>query len=126
MIVWSVWGTMTVVLLVIASALFYARPPQQSELQLGTDILIDFALLDSDAVKNLEPFYHTGVVFSYTAKDKNGREVKGNITAVTQDEAKILLVGQGFVSPTVQAVPVGRNQPFSLYYQPKIVTQPPQ
>ena len=80
-------------------------------------VVINFESIDSDQVKNLEPFLGVQIEFNYIAQDKDDKQVVGKISATTKDDAKILLEGMGFKVSSLQESNIGRNEPFIPYYQ---------
>ena len=82
----------------------------------GSGLQIDFAVVDSDQVKNLRPFDAIGLEFSYVAKNKNGKQVAGTISASNEADAKKLLEGMGLAIVSLKQTYMGRNNPFIPYY----------
>ncbi len=80
------------------------------------NITINLSIMDSDKIKNLEPFNEEiGSVFIYTVQDKNGRKTTGNISAATKEQAQSLLEQSGFKVLSLEEMSVGRNDPFISY-----------
>jgi uncharacterized protein YpmB len=82
----------------------------------NANISIDFTVLDSPEVKNLEPFNDVTKEFSYTGTNKAGKIVKGSVFAKDQDTAQADLTSQGITTTNLQEATVGRNEPFTAYY----------
>jgi uncharacterized membrane protein YkgB len=78
-------------------------------------IAINFNFLDSDRVKNLEPFVVSQAEFSYIVKDKDGKQVAGNISAHSKQEAKTLLENSEFTIINLQEMNAGKSNPFAAY-----------
>ncbi len=83
------------------------------------DVKINFSVIDSELVKKLEPFKDITTEFIYTTQNKDGRQIKGKISAVSKNEAKVFLEGTGLKVLTLESVAIGRDEPFTIYYQPK-------
>ena len=83
------------------------------------DVKINFSVIDSELVKKLEPFKDITTDFIYTTQNKDGRQIKGKISAVSKNEAKVFLEGTGLKVLTLESVAIGRDEPFTIYYQPK-------
>ncbi len=81
------------------------------------NITINLDIIDSDRVKNLEPFGAIETEFSYIAEDKGGKKVQGSISALSKDEAIATLEKAGFKILSLQEVFIGKKEPFTPYYQ---------
>ncbi len=79
------------------------------------DVNINFSVIDSDQVKNLEPFPEIEIEFNYIGQDKNGKKVKGEILAVNKDDALIILEKIGIKVSSLEESSVGRKEPFAPY-----------
>lgn len=80
------------------------------------EIKINFNVVDSDLVENLEPFLRIKTEFSYAAKDEKGRNVAGKISAVGMDEARDFLERAGLKILDLKEANIGRSEPFIIYY----------
>ena len=80
------------------------------------DIGIDFSIIDSDEVKNLETFLVPQIEFSYKALDKNNKQVTGRIFANDENDAKNNLSNSGFKNINLEEVNIGKKEPFVPYY----------
>src|SRR3989344_2955166 len=76
------------------------------------DIGIDFGIIDSDEVKNLETFLVPQIEFSYKALDKNNKQVTGRIFANDENDAKNNLSNSGFKNINLEEVNIGKKEPF--------------
>lgn len=85
------------------------------------DIKINFDVVDSDRVKNLEPFSNIQTQFDYVATDQAGSQTQGVISAISKDEAKSILADRGLQAVSLQEVGLGRSDPFVSYYSPIIL-----
>lgn len=80
-----------------------------------SDVSINFNIIDSTAVSNLEPFLGLEMEFAYVVEDNDGKQVTGNISAVSQEAARDLLGGAGFKVISIQEMQIGRTEPFMAY-----------
>ncbi len=111
------------VVILIAVSLFIFIPSFRSQIidipDSGTyatpDIKLNFNIIDSNQVKNLQPFGSIETEFSYIAKDKNGKQVVGKISEVDRDSAQKSLEQMGFIVSSLQETNVGRTDPFVPY-----------
>ena len=76
------------------------------------NININFALIDSDHVQNLEEFTLIEANFTYVAQNASLRQVAGSIFATTRQEAEQKLEAQNLKVIAIQQAPVGRSEPF--------------
>src|SRR3989338_1164563 len=86
----------------------------------SSNIKINFSIVDSDKVKNLETFTKIQEEFTYFAKDKDENQVTGRISAFTKEDALIALEGLGFKEIVLEKSSIGRIEPFIPYYQQTI------
>lgn len=80
------------------------------------DIKVDFVLVDSDKVKNLEPFLDIQTEFVYVAKNQDGTEAGGTIVSSSKEEARKTL--EGMMELTVislEQANLGKSDPFIAY-----------
>lgn len=119
-LIWIIGGLLAFIMLVIALVVF---PPQWQDNQSGDPIAIaelqlNLGILESDPLKNLERF--STIIqssFTYTAKDKQGKTVAGNVLASDETQAKKILTDQGFENIELKGPMVGKTDPFLPYYQ---------
>ncbi len=79
------------------------------------DIVINMSILDSDSVKNLQPFVVVQIQFAYVVEDQSGKQIIGNILADSQDNAKNILEDAGYKVLNVMLADAGKNNPFASY-----------
>ncbi len=79
------------------------------------NIAINMNIVNSDQVKNLNPFYDLQTEFSYVVADKNGKQTQGNISAATKEDAQALLQQSGYTIISLDEATVGRSDPFVSY-----------
>lgn len=99
-------------LLKVKDRLITAPPQTVSNLP---DIKINFDIIDSNQVATLLPFKDIKAEFSYIAENQAGKQVSGTVSAINQGEALQILTGQGLKVSNLQAISVGRNEPFTPY-----------
>lgn len=79
------------------------------------DIKINFNTIDSDQVKNLDPFGAIELEFFYIVEDKNGRQIIGRISAAAKNDAQKILEEGGFKVSELVETNIGRKEPFAPY-----------
>ena len=92
----------------ISSALVFNKPK----------VNIDMKIFDSDQFKNLLPFTKMEMQYSYKATTKDNKQQAGFIPAVSIDKAKAILESMGLNVIEIKEVAIGRDNPFTPYYQP--------
>lgn len=125
---WSI--TLLLILLLFMISLIIFPPQFRNELQSTVpegvfDMLntkINFNIMDSNQVKNLDPFEDVETEFTYIAQDKDGKQITGRISAVSKIKAESILEEMGFKVFSLQESDIGRNEPFIPYYQPTTKT----
>ena len=121
---WSIITGLVLILFIIPLLIFYPLFVNESQNILEGGVLkpainINFSIIDSPQVKNLEPFLDIVTEFTYIAEDKNGKQVIGKISATGQDDAKILLQEMNLKILHLEESNTGRKEPFIPYYQSK-------
>lgn len=89
---------------------------QRNEGSFDQQLSINFNVVDSERVKNLELFDEIPNAFDFTAQESNGREITGQISAVNTEEARAVLEDTGLSVLEIKESGIGRNQPFTPYY----------
>lgn len=126
------WSVIILLALALFSISLFVFPPQvenallnsEKEVSDRSDIKIDLSIIDLEQVKNLEPFLDNAETeFNFIAKDKNGKQMTGNILAPNKDEAIRILKEKGFDVSSIKESNLGKNEPFVPYYQTIEVTQ---
>ena len=79
------------------------------------NVIIDLNIIHSDKFKNLIPFGAMPTEFVYTVTGKNGKQITGNISAGTIQEAQKLLEASGFKIISLKTMDIGRSNPFVTY-----------
>ncbi|KKP42231.1 MAG: hypothetical protein UR31_C0017G0010 [Parcubacteria group bacterium GW2011_GWA2_33_14] len=79
------------------------------------DVKINFSIIDSPAVENLELFQELQIEFSYIAQDENDNQVIGKIISSSKDGAKKTLEERGLKVSVLEEANLGRNNPFVSY-----------
>ncbi|OGZ69157.1 MAG: hypothetical protein A3D35_03000 [Candidatus Staskawiczbacteria bacterium RIFCSPHIGHO2_02_FULL_34_9] len=120
------WVVILFSIIFLFSFSFFIFPPldnfssQQGEIFGQYDVKIDLGLLDSDKVKNLNLFSEEiKLEFTFTAKDKNGKSVAGNIMAIDKNEAESILKDKEFTVLSIDEYQAVNGDPFSPYYGSK-------
>ena len=80
------------------------------------DISINFDIIDSEEVKNLESFSIIKIEFSYSALDKNNRKVVGKVLAIDKNDALSILQKTGLKNINLEEINAGKKEPFIPYY----------
>lgn len=114
-------------LIIITFWVFLSRPqPPAPELVFNKPkVNIDLKILDSDQFKSLVPFPQMPIQFSYTAISQTGKTVEGLITATSIEEATMLLKETGLDVGSIEEANVGRENPFTPYYEGFVVPSSP-
>lgn len=112
-------------LLVISLVVFLSKPKEvQPALAFNKPkVNIDMAIFESDQFKSLHPFTEMETQYSYKAKTKNDKIEAGFISAISSEQARIILTGMGLTVLEIKEADIGRENPFSPYYQ-QVVTPP--
>ncbi len=77
-------------------------------------LVINLSVIDSAQVSSLQPFTTVQTEFTYVVKDKKGKQINGNISATSQQEAQSLLEASGFSVVSVSLTQAGNSEPFTL------------
>ena len=106
-------------LAVISLGVFLSKP---KEVSFGLvfnkpKVNIDMKVFDSDQFKNLQQFSQIEIQYSYKALTKDGKQKTGFISAVSIDQAKEMLEGLGLTVSELKEAEIGRDNPFTPYYQ---------
>ena len=83
---------------------------------------IDTKIFDSVQFKSLQPFTQMQTQYSYEATTKAGKTKTGFVTAGSIDEAKAILTNMGLSPTQLKETEIGREDPFSPYYQATVDT----
>ena len=109
--------------LFISLTVFFSQPKQNgSQLVFNKPkVNIDFTVFASDSFKNLEPFTEMEFQFTYQALTKDNKNVQGLISAVSVEVARTMLEAMDLKVGSIKEVEIGRENPFTPYYQDAIV-----
>ncbi len=115
----GITGIFAFLLLMIALFVFLAKPKEVApDLVFNKPkININLDLLNSDQFKRLEPFSEMEMQFVYTGTTIKGKSAEGKISAVSIEEARAMLEQQGLTVSEIKEAEVGRENPFTPYYQ---------
>ena len=110
-------GLVCFVLIIISLRIFLIKPRAIPPGIVFTppEIEINFEILKSDLVKNLELFAGLKKEFSYQGETKEGEIQSGKILAVSQEEALKFLEEFGLSEIELTEMEVGRENPFLPY-----------
>lgn len=111
------------ILIIIIFIVFLIKPKPISDTKVfkKPDIKINFLVLDSEELKNLNVLDPIEYQFKYTALTKLGEDVFGKITAVSEQEAKNKLEKNELTGIELEIEEIGRDNPFNIYYQSSII-----
>lgn len=113
-------GTVTALALavsIIFFVVFFAKPKEASELVFNKPkASVNVNFLDSNELKNLEPFPEMETEFVYEAFTAKRKKVSGNIWAISEEEAVRLLGELGLSPSKIDEVLIGKDNPFESYY----------
>ncbi len=117
------WIAVTIILLLAVISLVVFIPKFFNKSQRITNqaslsqptIAINLSIVDSDKVKNLEPFLQIEIDYAYVAQDQNGKQVAGTIAATSKDEAKKFLEALNLKVSSIKEANVGNSNPFISY-----------
>jgi hypothetical protein len=117
---WSIIGVFALVIAMVSLVVFppdYRSMPEitQDGAMAKASIAINFNVVDSDQVKNMEPFSMVKREFSYEGRDKNRRLVKGKLLAVNKNEAELMLSRLSITPLILEETLAGNSEPFASY-----------
>lgn len=122
MLTWGITAALLLFLFIISLIIF---PPQFKNKFINNvpkenfqipEVKINFDIIASPQLANLEKFESIQTEFDYTAEDQTGKKVNGKVSALNLESAKTNLEGQGLKVLTLQEFSIGRNEPFVPYY----------
>jgi hypothetical protein len=95
---------------------FLAKPKQvpQGLVFNRPKVNVDLNVLDSDVVRNLEPWSEIKTQFDYRAM-RGGQIVEGRVGATSMDEARKILSDLGLSVSFLEESQIGRENPFEPY-----------
>ncbi len=108
-----------ILLVFVSLAVFLATPKEVPTVLVFNKpkVTINMDVFNLDQFKSLYPFTEMTIQFSYTAQTKDGNSVSGFISAISADEATKTLQDSGYTVLTIKEVEIGRDNPFTPYYQ---------
>ena len=107
-----------VVLAISALGIFFYKPaPSYIELTFNRPkVSINMDVFNLDQFKNLQPFDKMEILYFYRAmQDKQVQE--GYVHAVSYDQAQLTLTNMGLEVTELREAAIGRENPFTPYYQ---------
>ncbi len=122
-------GLFFLILIIIGLRVFLAKPKKIALEEVSyafhaPEIRINFDVLKSDKVKNLEFFPEIEKEFNYKAQTVKGESKSGKIAAPSQEKATQILTALGLSGITLEEIKGGRSTPFRPYYEIKPPTPP--
>jgi len=81
-------------------------------------------IFDSDQFKNLQPFTEMQIQYVYVATTESGQLKNGFITAISLDQARQILASLGLNVTKLEEAAIGRDNPFTPYYQDIVPSEP--
>jgi len=114
-------GLFFLLLIMIGLGVFLAKPKKTApeEVFLAPEIKINFDVLKSDKIKNLEFFPEIEKEFNYKAQTANGESRSGRIAAPSAEKAMQILIALELSGITLEEIKIGRDNPFTPYYEVK-------
>jgi len=103
----------------VSLAVFLSKPtaPAPELIFNKPKVAIDMAVFDSEQFKNLQLLENIQTQFSYIATAKDGSTQTGFIQAESKQNAATLLTEMGLTVSELKEVEIGRDNPFTPYYQ---------
>jgi hypothetical protein len=106
-------------LAIISAIVFLSGPKEVAPILVFNKpkVNVNIAVFDSEQFKNLEPFAGMEVQYTYTALTKQNKTQTGFISAVSVEAATAKLTSMGLKVSEVKEAQIGRDNPFTPYYQ---------
>lgn len=117
-------GITIILLLFLGSVslmVFFSKPQEKAQPLVFNKpkVNINLTVLDLEQFKNLQPFTEMEIQFAYNAL-KDNKPVKGFISAISEDQARETLTRMGFVVTQIKEAEIGRDNPFTPYFDTTI------
>ncbi|OGZ79481.1 MAG: hypothetical protein A2358_04350 [Candidatus Staskawiczbacteria bacterium RIFOXYB1_FULL_37_44] len=111
-------------LAVVSFAVFLAQPKKVSQVLVFNKpkVNIDMSVFESEQFKNLQAFTEMETQYSYKFIAGDKKTETGFISAVSEEQARIILTEMGIAPIEIKEVKIGRENPFLPYYQQAINT----
>lgn len=108
--------TFSLFVIAVSFMVFLAKPEKVSQTLVFNKpkVTVDLKTLDSEVVKNLEPWVVIKTEYQYNAV-KDSEVVEGRIAAESYAKAKKALEDLGFSVNSLEEVKIGRINPFEPY-----------
>ncbi len=116
-LIFGIIGLVSLVLIIIGLGVFLKKPkaiPSERVFK-PPKIEINFEILESNQVKNLEVFEKIKKEFSYQEKTEDREIQSGKILAVSREEALESLKELGLSDIVLEEIEIGRENPFVFY-----------
>jgi hypothetical protein len=110
----------------VSFGVFLSKPKEVLPLMVFNKpkVNINMKIFDSDQFKNLLPFAEMETQYSYKAVDKNNKPVTGFVSAASLDKARAILENMDLTVSELKEAGVGRENPFTPYYQTVVEPTP--
>ncbi|MBI2053737.1 MAG: hypothetical protein HYT36_00160 [Candidatus Staskawiczbacteria bacterium] len=113
----GVTSALALAVAIIFFVVFFAGPEEPSSLIFNKPkASVNVNFLNSNELKNLEPFAEMETEFVYEALTSQKKRVSGNIWAVSKQEAIRNLEELGLSVGKIDEVLIGKDNPFEPYY----------
>lgn len=121
-VVSSIIGSVLLILIVIAFWVFLAKPRSISPAAVfhAPKIEINFEILDSEKIKNLQVFEGVKKEFTYQGEKGDGTQQTGKVLAASIKEAEEIVKKLNLSKIVIKEPEIGRENPFAPYEQPVI------
>lgn len=106
-------------ILIVSLSVFFAKPKDISPALVfnAPKVDINMDVFSSDQFKNLQPFGDMEIQYVYKAVNEENEQETGMIMAVSLEKAKDILEGIGLRVTELKEADIGRENPFTPYYQ---------
>ena len=120
-------GGFLLLLITISLVVFLSKPKQAPTAVTFNrpKVNIDMSVFDSDQFKGLQLMPEMQIQYKYKATTKAGKLDTGFVTAPSEDEAQKLLESKGLLVQELKVVEIGRDNPFTPYYNVVVAPQTP-
>lgn len=115
-------------LIIISLVVFLSGPKEVSPTLVFNKpkINIDMKVFDSDQFKKLQPPVEMEIQYSYKAITADKKNQTGFISAVSEEKARAALTNMGLTVTDIKEIEIGRDNPFTPYFQTVSTSTPSQ
>ena len=113
-------------LIIVFLGVFLSKPKQVLKVQVfnKSKVSIDMKIFDTDQFKRLQPFVEMETQYSYKIVEKDGKVETGFMSANSAEQVRKILEGRGLTVSDIKETEIGRENPFTPYYQDSVVVLP--